>query len=298
MNDFKLYLKEKEEVVHRALEESVAQWCDIPDSLKEAMAYSLLGGGKRLRPILVLLACEALGGEEKEALPFACVVEMIHTYSLIHDDLPAMDDDDVRRGRPTNHKVYGEWMAILAGDALLTKAFGQFASASRASSLAPEVALELIEKMSVSVGAEGMVAGQVRDIQSENKEITLSELETIHHRKTGDLISFSVCLGAQLAGANKSQLYALKEYAVRIGLAFQIQDDILDVIGDQEKIGKPVGSDEAKHKSTVTGLMGLEQARIWMERLAREAKTALQNEPSIKATPLLQLVDYLMQRDR
>ncbi|MFS8513397.1 MAG: polyprenyl synthetase family protein, partial [Planifilum fulgidum] len=275
MEPIEKYLEAQADKVHRFLEREVESWTEIPPPLREAMAYSLLAGGKRLRPILVLATAEALGGSADKALPFAGAVEMIHTYSLIHDDLPAMDDDDFRRGKPTNHKVFGEAMAILAGDALLTKAFGLLARAAREAELPAETALALIEEGSRRFGAEGMVGGQVLDIQSENRRLSLSELEAIHRGKTGDLIIYSVRLGALISGSTKDQLELLTSFAGLLGLAFQIQDDILDVIGDQETIGKPVGSDQAKNKATYPSLIGLEQSRELLRRTVEEAKELL-----------------------
>jgi len=292
------YLEAQADKVHRFLKREVESWTEIPPPLREAMAYSLLAGGKRLRPILVLATAEALGGSADKALPFAGAVEMIHTYSLIHDDLPAMDDDDFRRGKPTNHKVFGEAMAILAGDALLTKAFGLLARAAREAELPAETALALIEEGSRRFGAEGMVGGQVLDIQSENRRLSLSELEAIHRGKTGDLIIYSVRLGALISGSTKDQLELLTSFAGLLGLAFQIQDDILDVIGDQETIGKPVGSDQAKNKATYPSLIGLDKSRELLLKTVEEAKKLLSRPCGIKAERLMQVADYFALRNR
>ncbi len=298
MESIERYLESKAQKVHRFLEREVESWADVPGPLREAMAYSLLAGGKRLRPILVLATAEALGGPAERALPFACAVEMIHTYSLIHDDLPAMDDDDFRRGKPTSHKVFGEAMAILAGDALLTKAFGLLARAAREAELSAETALSLIEECSRRAGAEGMVGGQVLDIQSENRRISLSELEAIHRSKTGDLITFSVRLGAVAAGSTKEQLDLLTAFAGRLGLAFQIQDDILDVTGDQEMIGKPVGSDQTKNKVTYPSLIGLEASRKLLRQTVEEAKALLSRPCGMNTERLMQVADYFVFRKK
>lgn len=298
MQDIHRYIKNKAEKVEQEMIVHLEKSPEIPSTLKDAMTYSLMAGGKRLRPVLVLAACEALGGNEEKALPFACAVEMIHTYSLIHDDLPSMDNDDYRRGRLTNHKVYGEAMAILAGDALLTKAFGLLAEASLHTDLEGHIALSLIQEASRRAGAEGMVGGQVKDIMSENQQVTLEQLQEIHRSKTGDLISFSVRVGAMVAGASPRQLRALTGYAERLGLAFQIRDDILDVIGDKEKIGKPVGSDEEKKKATYPTLMGLEDSKKWVVRLIDEAKALIGNEEGIYPADLLHIANYLISREQ
>ena len=298
MEPIEKYLESRAEEVHRFLQREVESWTDVPRPLREAMAYSLLAGGKRLRPILVLATAEALGCPAERALPFAGAVEMIHTYSLIHDDLPAMDDDDFRRGKPTNHKVFGEAMAILAGDALLTKAFGLLARAAREAGLPAETALALIEECSRRSGAEGMVGGQVLDIQGENRRLSLSELEAIHRGKTGDLIVYSVRLGAVVSGSTEDQLELLTSFAGLLGLAFQIQDDILDVIGDQETIGKPVGSDQAKNKATYPSLIGLDKSRELLLKTVEEAKKLLSRPCGIKAERLMQVADYFALRNR
>lgn len=237
------------------------EWTAAPPTLREAAAYSLFAGGKRLRPGLVLGAAEIVCGSDEAAVPAACAIEMIHTYSLIHDDLPAMDDDDLRRGKPTNHVVYGEALAILAGDALLTMAFDVLGRAGNCAA---------VVELAQAAGAAGMVGGQVIDLESEDKRLTADELQRIHAMKTGALIRGAVRLGAILGGASPAQLDALTAYGEHIGLAFQIADDILDVTGDQALIGKPVGSDESNGKSTYPALLGLDESR----RLAGEAVAA------------------------
>jgi geranylgeranyl diphosphate synthase, type II len=294
----KSYIEEKAERVHEALDEYTARMQGIPPLLKEAMRYSLLAGGKRLRPVLVLATVEALGGEETAALPFACAIEMIHTYSLIHDDLPSMDDDDYRRGKLTNHKVFGEAYAILAGDALLTEAFGLMAKGGKEAALAPEILLTIIEEGARFAGARGMVGGQVDDLLGENGAVSLEQLESIHRRKTGDLMAYSVRTGAYLGGASPEVLESLTRFAYDLGLAFQIQDDILDVIGDQQVIGKPVGSDEEKHKATYPALLGLEESKRKLTEITNRAKRHVEGYEELNPASLMGIADYLLQRDR
>ena len=262
--------------------------------LAESMEYSLTAGGKRLRPILLMAAADAAGGRGEDYLPSACAVEMIHTYSLIHDDLPAMDDDDYRRGKLTNHKVYGAGLATLAGDALLTMAFELLA---RQQGVPAETMLRVVREISEAVGANGMVGGQALDLASEGKRIDMDTLRRMHMAKTGALFRASVRSGAILGGADEAQLAALTEYAEAFGLAFQITDDILDVTGDAAAIGKPVGSDERNHKSTYVTLTSLEEAK----RLAREAADRAHEALAPlggKAAFLDELAEYLVTRDR
>ena len=262
--------------------------------LAESMEYSLTAGGKRLRPILLMAAADAAGGRGEDYLTSACAVEMIHTYSLIHDDLPAMDDDDYRRGKLTNHKVYGAGLATLAGDALLTMAFELLA---RQQGVPAETMLRVVREISEAVGANGMVGGQALDLASEGKRIDMDTLRRMHMAKTGALLRASVRSGAILGGADEAQLAALTEYAEAFGLAFQITDDILDVTGDAAAIGKPVGSDERNHKSTYVTLTSLEEAK----RLAREAADRAHEALAPlggKAAFLDELAEYLVTRDR
>jgi len=252
------FLREKAARTDQALREYLASWRDVPDTLGEAAEYTLFAGGKRLRPALALGTAEIICGDDAVAMPAACAVEMIHTYSLVHDDLPSMDDDDLRRGQPTAHVKFGEAIAILAGDALLTMAFDIAARAGRS---------EIVRELAQAAGVAGMVGGQVIDLESENRHISLEALRHLHACKTGALIRVSVRCGGILANAGPEQLEALTRYGERIGLAFQIADDILDVVGTEETLGKPVGSDEAKHKSTYPALVGIARAR----ELAREA---------------------------
>ena len=241
--------------------------------LYDAMYYSLLAGGKRIRPVLLLETCRLCGGDTAQVLLFAGAVEMIHTYSLIHDDLPCMDDDDLRRGRPTNHKVYGEATAVLAGDGLLTAAFEWMLDPSV--NLPPERVLEAAGILAQAAGAQGMVGGQVLDMAGEGHAMGLTEVEELQRLKTGALIRAAAEMGCVLAGGSQEQRKAVCCYAERIGLAFQIQDDILDVVGDEATLGKPVGSDAKSEKNTFVTLKGLEACRQLVEKLTAEAVDAL-----------------------
>lgn len=256
--------------------------------LFDAMRYSLLAGGKRLRPMLTLALCEICGGSAEEALPFAAAVEMVHTYSLIHDDLPCMDNDDYRRGKPTNHKVYGEATAVLAGDALLTAAFSQLAAAS----LPAERVVRAVDALSRCAGELGMVGGQLLDINAETRLCTEQEVYDIQSRKTGALISAACRLGVIAAGGSDGQLRSAVRYAEAIGLAFQIEDDILDVIGDEKKLGKATGMDEAKN--TFVRLYGIERCRVM---IAEQTEIALQAAQALNAPFLTELAETLQHRD-
>lgn len=296
----KAYLAEKTAKVEAVLSGSLpAEW-EVPERLREAMEYSLNAGGKRLRPSFVMAAAEAVGGREEAAdasLPIACAIEYIHTYSLIHDDLPAMDNDDFRRGKPTNHKVYGDAMAILAGDALLTHAFYLVAQAARRGSISAEAALDITEELAALAGAKGMVGGQAADMLGEQGSTTIEELEYIHLHKTSDLIVFSLKAGGRAGGASPKQLELLETYGRSIGLAFQIQDDILDLIGDEQKLGKKTNSDVAQHKVTYPYLVGIEESRTQVERLTQEAKSAILKAEFASPQRLLEIADYLVHRD-
>lgn len=293
------YLQLQREKVEKALLSVFPKEWEIPEKLREAMDYSLLAGGKRLRPIFVLAAAEAVAGDEattERAMPFAAAVEMIHTYSLIHDDLPAMDDDDYRRGRHTNHKVHGEAMAILAGDGLLTHAFYVAAEAVRFGVSAQRV-LAVVAELSRFAGLPGMVGGQVSDMLGEQGITTLGQLEFIHLRKTSDLIAFSLRAGGHAAEANESQMAALELFGRNVGLAFQIQDDILDLTGDAAKLGKPVKSDERQEKVTYPYLIGLDASRERVALLTSEANDALGSAGLAMPARLRQIADYLLSRD-
>jgi geranylgeranyl diphosphate synthase type II len=231
---------------------------DCTDRLRDAVAHSLLAGGKRLRPVLVLLACEAAGGDAESALPAACALEMVHTYSLIHDDLPAMDDDDLRRGRPTCHIAFGEAHAILAGDALLTLAFEIIAKEITP----PATAAQCCADLAAAAGATGMVGGQAADLEAEERGITrVDEIEGIHRRKTGRLLSAALCIGGRIGGADRKTLESLCAYGDRIGLAFQITDDLLDIVGERDKMGKGVRKDADHGKFTYPALLGVDESR-------------------------------------
>lgn len=262
-------------------------------TLTEAMEYSLMAGGKRLRPILLMAAADAAGAKGEDFIASACAIEMIHTYSLIHDDLPAMDNDDYRRGKPTNHKIYGAGMATLAGDALLTLAFEVMTREKAAA----EMKLAVIREMSSAAGPQGMVGGQAVDLESEGKHIPLERLREMHLGKTGALFKAAIRSGAILARADDETLEALTKYALAFGLAFQITDDILDVVGDEATIGKPVGSDERNNKSTYVTLTSLEEARRLAQKAVDDGLKAI--EPlGAKAKFLGALLKYLVCRNK
>ena len=264
--------------------------------LVSAMKYSLVSGGKRLRPLLCFAASEAVGGTYSNCMTTACVLEMIHTYSLIHDDLPAMDNDALRRGRPTCHIAFDEATAILAGDALLTFAF-HILSVEPGDTDDPYLLLKVIQIIAQAAGDQGMIEGQMRDMESEGKKLTRSELEKIHHLKTGALIRASVKTGALLGGGDEEQVSALDNYASYIGLAFQVADDILNVTGNPELMGKATGTDENQNKATYPSLLGLEQSR----EFARECVRLALNELSMfdkKAEPLRAIASYIVERNR
>ncbi|WP_150270774.1 polyprenyl synthetase family protein [Paenibacillus tepidiphilus] len=291
------YITEIGALVMEELEHTLPAAWEVPGNLKEAMNYSLKAGGKRLRPLLVVAACEALGGRREAALPVAAAIEMVHTYSLIHDDLPAMDNDDYRRGKPTNHKVFGEAAAILAGDALLTHAFYSVVQASRRYGVQAEQVLAIVEELAEMAGPRGMVGGQIADMEGEQGLTDLSQLQYIHLHKTGDLIIFSLLAGGRIAGADEAQLAALREFGTGIGLAFQIQDDILDLIGDEGKLGKQTGSDIRQHKVTYPYFIGLEASREEVKRLTEAARSAVLAGGFTDPSRLLEIAEYLMARD-
>ncbi|MGE0605769.1 MAG: polyprenyl synthetase family protein [Pirellulales bacterium] len=285
--------RQLQDQIDAALRQATEFSTGCPARLQEAMQYSLLAPGKRLRPILVVLAAEACGGTLQQALPAACAVEMIHAYSLIHDDLPAMDDDDLRRGRPTNHKIFGEGLAILAGDALLTRAFEMVAQEIHP----PQLAAKCCAALAQAAGAAALVGGQVADLEAETSGGDLRQLESIHARKTGAMLNVSLRLGALAAGGTPQQLQALQEYGQRLGLAFQISDDLLDVHGDEATVGKRVGKDNGRGKLTFPGLLGVEESRHRAEQLIREAKQALA-PLGTAAEGLEALAQYVLERDR
>ncbi|MEK6744971.1 MAG: polyprenyl synthetase family protein [Nitrospirota bacterium] len=293
--DIKEYLTKKREVVDKALESLVPPAKTFPPKVFEAMRYSLFAGGKRVRPILAIASAEALGAKTAGLLPIAGALELIHTYSLIHDDLPAMDDDDLRRGRPTCHKVYGEAMAILAGDGLLNRAFEVLSDQRRLKMVTAMRLISITREISLASGVFGMVGGQVVDMESEGKDIDLPTLEYIHTHKTGALIRASVRTGAIYAKASEKRLKALTRYGERVGLAFQIADDILDIVGSQEEIGKDVGSDLKKGKKTFPSFYGLEESRRRAREVSDQALAALKDFDR-KADPLRELAKYIINR--
>lgn len=293
IKEMKTQWNERRELVESELPKQLRQsGKPLDETLTESMEYSLMAGGKRLRPILLMAAADAAGAKGEDFLASACAIEMIHTYSLIHDDLPAMDNDDYRRGKLTNHKIYGAGIATLAGDALLTLAF----EVMTREDVSPEIKLAVIQEMSAAAGPQGMVGGQAVDLESEGKRIPLEKLREMHLGKTGALFKAAIRSGAILARADEKTLAALTDYALAFGLAFQITDDILDVVGDEATIGKPVGSDERNNKSTYVTLTSLEEAR----RLAREAvDDGLKAIAPLgdKAKFLGALLEYLISRD-
>lgn len=293
--DFKMQLSTWTKEINEALEQYIIEKQSPEGTIYKAMKYSLAAGGKRLRPVLALAVCELLCGSKHAVFPYACAIEMIHTYSLIHDDLPAMDNDDYRRGRLTNHKVFGEATAILAGDALLNYAFEIIAQdmvTDTENLLQKAQALEIIAKAS---GAAGMIGGQVVDMESEGTRIGPETLEYMHRCKTGALIKASVLSSAVLCKATQEEFERLQIYAEKIGLAFQIKDDILDIEGSQELLGKPVGSDSANEKSTFVTLYGLDNSKEMLCRITNEAIESLQSFGD-GAGFLVSLAEYLVHR--
>lgn len=296
-DEFKKHLKSRQRIVDAALREFLPAAKTRPATLHDAMRYSIFAGGKRLRPILCLEAAEACGGKAEQALPPAAAVECIHTYSLIHDDLPCMDDDDLRRGKPTSHVKYGEGIAVLAGDALLTIAFEILAETTLSSRNRYQVK-ELVKELSVTAGSRHLVGGQVLDLEGEGKEVQLTpaELKYIHLSKTAALLTTSIRLGAMVANATPKKLDALSDFGTNLGLAFQVIDDILDVTQDTEKLGKSAGKDEATDKSTYPALFGLEKSRKEADKLTKKALDALQPLGK-KASRLREIAEYLLDRE-
>ncbi|MFQ5666274.1 MAG: polyprenyl synthetase family protein [Candidatus Binatia bacterium] len=288
------YLARRQQRIDRFLERCIAPAAP-PDKLTQAMRYSVFSGGKRLRPILALAASEAVGGTLAATLPFACALELIHTYSLIHDDLPAMDDDELRRGRPANHIVFGEGMAILAGDALLTEAFRIMAQAAAKPTVLQRRALQVLAEIAEAAGARGMVAGQAADLAAENARIDLPTVEMIHIRKTGALIRTAVRTGAWLGGARPEQLRRLTRYAESLGLAFQIADDILDAESTTAVTGKTVRRDQARHKATFPALLGLSATKDRARELLHNATRELRAFDR-RAEPLRAIAEFVVGR--
>jgi len=296
MFDLKNYIQKKSLVVNDALK-SLLQNSQQDQTINKAMEYSLMAGGKRIRPVLCLAATEAVGGNPNDALTAACAMELIHTYSLIHDDLPAMDNDKLRRGKPTCHVAFDEATAVLAGDALLTMAFEILASVPFEKTDQAAKWLQIIRIIAVAAGSRGMIQGQMLDIAAEGRRLNVSELESMHTLKTGALIVASLQCGALLADADKDQLRFLKTYAGYIGLAFQVADDILNVEGNPEVMGKAVGTDRLNKKNTYPSLLGLDASKQFSQKLIRQALQALEIFDN-KADPLRALATYIIERKR
>jgi geranylgeranyl diphosphate synthase, type II len=292
--DLDHFLTTRTEAVNRALDKFLPAERTKPATIHQAMRYSLFAGGKRMRPALCLAAAEACGGSDVAALPLACAVECIHTYSLIHDDLPAMDNDDFRRGKPTNHKVFGDGIAVLAGDALLTQAF-EIAAQAKGWPRYPH--RDLILEIARASGSLQLVAGQVADLEGEGKKISANELRYIHERKTSALLCCSVRLGGMSANCTPAQLKALTDFGYHVGLAFQVIDDILDVTQTSEQLGKTAGKDTAAQKATYPAIVGLEKSREIAERLTARAFAALKLFKG-RAVALEALAEFLLKRDR
>ncbi|CAH8357950.1 unnamed protein product [Eruca vesicaria subsp. sativa] len=295
--DFKSYMISKAESVNAALDVSVPLF--KPLTIEEAVRYSLLAGGKRVRPLLCIAACELVGGDEATAMSSACAVEMIHTNSLIHDDLPCMDNADVRRGKPTNHKVFGEAMAVLAGDTLHALAFETMTVMS-SGFISPERMVRAVTELAGAIGTKGLVAGQVIDLSSEGlnpEDAGLERLEFIHLHKTAALLEAAAVIGVIMGGGTDEEIEKLRKYARCIGLLFQVVDDILDVTKSTEELGKSAGKDAIAGKLTYPRLIGLEKSRELAEKLRREAEEQLLGFDSVKATPLVALASYIASRN-
>lgn len=290
------YLTDRKKKVDQALRKYLPPEHTYPTIIFQAVRYSLFAGGKRIRPILCMAAAETLGGNADTVLPVACALEMIHTYSLIHDDLPALDNDDYRRGILTNHKIFGENMAILAGDALLTEAFGLMSHPEYLTDIDPAIRLDIIHDISDAAGFFGMIGGQVMDVQSEGKEFDMSTLQYIHSRKTGAMIVTSIRSGALLAGGKPSEIDALTRYGAQIGLAFQIADDILNIEGEEKRIGKRTGTDKDRGKATYPALVGVEDSRKRGQELLEDALSAIAPLDG-KAEPLRLIARHIVERD-
>jgi geranylgeranyl diphosphate synthase type II len=278
--------------VNGALDKLLPRATTEPPTIHKAMRYSLFAGGKRIRPVLCLAACEAVGGKFAMAIPAACAVECIHTYSLIHDDLPCMDDDDFRRGKPTNHKVFGEGIAVLAGDALLTEAFALLAKSSPPKEYPVRA---LVKELALAAGSLRLIAGQVQDLENESRRASLDEVKTTHLNKTAALITTSIRLGAMTGGASPQQLKRLTRYGQDLGLAFQVIDDILDATSTKEIMGKSVRADQKNKKSTYPKVLGLDKSRAYAAELIADAHEQLRGF-STKAEPLRAIADFFLTR--
>lgn len=294
--DFKSQLLQRKTIIDDNICDCFKDKNGLQRTVVEAMEYSIKAGGKRLRPVLLLEVCEMLGGNANDAMPFALAIEMIHTYSLIHDDLPAMDNDDYRRGKPTNHKVYGEGIAVLAGDGLLNLAFETMIERIEQNPHLLDRGIKAMKIISNASGINGMIGGQVVDLECEGKKIDATTLDFIHHHKTSVMIEAAINAGAILGGATENQYKELQKYGRCIGLAFQIVDDILDVIGDEEKLGKKVGSDLDNEKSTYPSLYGIEESKEIASRLIENSLKSLEIFDE-KAEFLRSLAKYLEVRD-
>jgi geranylgeranyl diphosphate synthase type II len=295
--ELKTYLANKRAVIDEALKFYLPKPEKPAGRLFEAMNYSLFAGGKRLRPILCIASSDAVGGSEKDVLPVACALEMIHTYSLIHDDLPAMDNDDMRRGKPTSHKVYGEALAVLAGDALLTEAFNLISRLDLKGEKRGEVIRKIVALIASAAGPNGMVGGQAVDMLIAGKQVDASVIEFMHAHKTGALITASVSSGAILGGASKNQLESLNRYGSKIGLAFQVSDDILDIEGDSKEMGKIVGVDVQMCKNTYPSVYGLKKSKEILRELVDDAIGSL-DQFDIRADPLRRIAEYIIERKK
>ena len=291
--NLKAYLRSRQKEIDRVLDRYLPKASTKPATLHKAMRYSLFAGGKRLRPILCLAAAEACGGKIKNALPLACALECIHTYSLVHDDLPSMDNDDFRRGRPTCHKVFGDGIAVLAGDALLTIAFEIVSSAKPTSRYDMSI---LLRELAVAAGSQKLIAGQVADLEGEGQKIDMAGLRYIHENKTAAILTTSVRLGAMSANATAKELAAMTKFGRALGLAFQVIDDILDVTQTSEKLGKSAGKDVAAQKATYPAIIGLEKSRAEAKCLTKQAHSALSTFGA-KGDTLHALANYLLERE-
>jgi len=294
--DFKSELLQRKSIIDNVLIEYFKDKSCFQKTIIEAMEYSIKAGGKRLRPILLMEVCQMIGSNIEDALPFACAIEMIHTYSLIHDDLPAMDNDDYRRGKPTNHKIFGEGIAILAGDGLLNLAFEIMLDKVTSTPQLMDRGIKAMQVISNASGIKGMIGGQVVDLESEGKDIDKETLEFIHLTKTSAMIEAAIMAGALIGGAEENQYKALINYGRNIGLAFQIVDDILDVIGDEVKLGKKVGSDIDNKKSTYPSLYGIDESKKIASKLLDKSLISLELFDE-KAEFLRCLVDFLRVRE-
>ncbi|OQY29567.1 MAG: hypothetical protein B6244_03415 [Candidatus Cloacimonetes bacterium 4572_55] len=293
--DITAYFVQQRQRINLALKKILPPEDGFPQKIHAAVHYSIFSGGKRLRPILAIAAFESCGGKGDAILPIACSIELIHTYSLIHDDLPAMDNDDFRRGKPTNHKIFGEAIAILAGDALLTYAFEL---AAKSAEMYPNHAMmtsQLVARIGRAAGIVGMIGGQTLDLEAENRQIDLERIRTIHEMKTSKMMALPLTLGAMLAHADPDVVERMDSIGMKLGLAFQIADDILDICGDEKKLGKPVGSDVAKNKSTYPAAIGVEKSRQAAKRLIEEAIESLR-ETVYDATAWIEIGKFIIER--